>query len=359
MSAGRDQGGALGISSSTSEAARAVIGRRLGVLAEEVAALRRRDDDRRVRAERVHGLRVATRRASAALLVFRTCIDEQAWRNSRRRLRRLRRAAAAPRACDVHIAELRRRAEECPELQAQALGLLVRVLRRDRRQAEKRLASVIDRYGRRRLDRWRRDVDRAIASSGVPGRGPEPGAAPVLLSVARRVFPRIVDRLEASARGGLSQIVQLHELRLAGKRVRYAAEVLAPCDEAGVRSLLPLLSELQDRLGKINDAAERVELAERALEVVALDKDGAYEHSAMMIEALRELRGVFADERDEARRQFAQWWHQGQGAQVVAVARGVFAAPQSAERPAVVIEGTASAFLSAGASQSGPPGVRS
>src|SRR5689334_6327389 len=56
--------------------------------------------------EHVHQLRVGTRRADAALRIFRTCLPGRVYKAARRRLRRLRRAAGAARDWDVFGAEI-------------------------------------------------------------------------------------------------------------------------------------------------------------------------------------------------------------------------------------------------------------
>ena len=48
-----------------------------------------------------HQLRVATRRAGAALEIFRDCLPEKDYQTARKQLRRLRRAAGAARDWDV------------------------------------------------------------------------------------------------------------------------------------------------------------------------------------------------------------------------------------------------------------------
>src|SRR5437870_2343843 len=56
--------------------------------------------------EHVHQLRVGTRRADAALRIFRPCLPEKVYRAARRRLRRLRRAAGEARDWDVFLLRL-------------------------------------------------------------------------------------------------------------------------------------------------------------------------------------------------------------------------------------------------------------
>jgi CHAD domain-containing protein len=71
-------------------------------------------------------------------------------------------------------------------------------------------------------------------------------------SAVRKRLQRIVeDGTIAFARGRGSE---LHELRIAVKRLRYNLEFAAPLAPAGAREALDLLAQLQERLGALADA---------------------------------------------------------------------------------------------------------
>ena len=85
------------------EAARLVLEVRLRVVADHLPrAMHEADRD----PEHVHQLRVATRRADAALRIFRPCLPRKVYKEARRRLRTIRRAAGAARDWDVFLASL-------------------------------------------------------------------------------------------------------------------------------------------------------------------------------------------------------------------------------------------------------------
>src|SRR5262245_14351894 len=100
------------------EAARRVLAVRLAAVRDGLpGALHEADRD----VEHVHQLRVATRRAGAALTIFADCLPEKAYRTARKQLRRLRRAAGEARDWDVFRLGLdawraRRPAAEAPGL---------------------------------------------------------------------------------------------------------------------------------------------------------------------------------------------------------------------------------------------------
>src|SRR5262245_24754839 len=85
------------------DAARRVLTVRLQVVGEYLPkALRESEKD----VEHVHQLRVATRRAAAALRIVDCCLPVKVSKNARRRLREVRRAAGKARDWDVFLLEL-------------------------------------------------------------------------------------------------------------------------------------------------------------------------------------------------------------------------------------------------------------
>src|SRR5436305_12918635 len=92
----------LGPKAHTAEAARRVLELRLQVVRISLP-LAVHDADRDI--EHVHRLRVATRRAGAALKLFESCLPNKAFRRARKQLRAMRRAAGEARDWDVFITD--------------------------------------------------------------------------------------------------------------------------------------------------------------------------------------------------------------------------------------------------------------
>ena len=68
------------------------------------------------------------------------------------------------------------------------------------------------------------------------------------------LFDRLKD-LELAALADLSEYAQLHQVRIAGKRLRYAMEVFADCFDPTFRdTLYPRIEQLQEILGRANDS---------------------------------------------------------------------------------------------------------
>jgi CHAD domain-containing protein len=73
---------------------------------------------------------------------------------------------------------------------------------------------------------------------------------------AKRHIHIELDAFFAAAACDLSEVEALHAFRIAGKQLRYAAELLAPAFPHSFRAeTYPMIQELQDRLGQINDHA--------------------------------------------------------------------------------------------------------
>ncbi len=209
-------------------------------------AVKRQDAERSVKS--VHALRVATRRASAALGVFADLLDADQVRRARRRLRRIRRVAGAVRDCDVH-AELIKRSilPEDGDNVRSGVKALRKALQAQRDERMPELHALADRWPSAKLrKRWERLLGtvRDDASAGE-----------ALAELAGRVLAREIDAVNRAGQADLTDIENVHELRVCLKHLRYAAEVVEQSMNAQWKqSVLPRLVELQVSLGEINDA---------------------------------------------------------------------------------------------------------
>jgi CHAD domain-containing protein len=93
---------------------------------------------------------------------------------------------------------------------------------------------------------------------------------------------------------------QLHELRKAGKRLRYALELAPSAIAPRVhRRLYEELSQLQERLGEVCDY------------LVAVERLGAWHRRTRKDTPRRQLQDLLAREQqrlDKSRRRFQRWW---------------------------------------------------
>jgi CHAD domain-containing protein len=237
--------------------------------------------------EAVHQLRIWTRRAAAALRLFEPVLPRRRCKRLKRTLRRLRRTAGQARDCDV-LAE-RMESGELPGLAPTAVHL-----RSQRKAAERKLAKLHKRLVRR--GKLRRQGDKLRRKARWRGGKPASSFGPW----CREQLQPLCDEFFTLATSDLSRDTALHQLRLAGKRLRYGLELAPAAIPAATHGrLYNQLSDLQDKLGAVCDA---VVATGRLREWIAQCQDRA---------VAKELRATLKREQQELarrKRRFAQWW---------------------------------------------------
>lgn len=185
--------------------------------------------------EPVHQLRVATRRAAAALRVFADLVPRKAERHLRRSLRKLRRAAGAARDSDVFLLKLRRWTEGRPGAERPGLDLLAGMALSARRDAQA-------------------DLDATDPAETLMVAHLRCGKRESLGERASAILPGLFAELTDAANDDLDNAHRLHQLRMAGKRLRYALELFVDCYGPDVREqLVPEVESVQDLLGDAHD----------------------------------------------------------------------------------------------------------
>jgi len=104
--------------------------------------------------ERVHDMRVATRRLRAALEVFEPCFPAKCHRKALKRVKALSDALGERRDRDVSIEFLEGLVDDAPEVDRAALTLLIGSLREEQQQANEELAPYVAPKRLKKL--WRR-----------------------------------------------------------------------------------------------------------------------------------------------------------------------------------------------------------
>jgi CHAD domain-containing protein len=241
---------------------------------------------RPAQAEHVHQLRVATRRALAALDAFRPVIPANRHDWLEKRLRRLRRAAGEARDLDVLAARLtHNRVARFP-------GRLVSRLSKQRRSARAPIRKQLDKLVE--ID-WPSRVDRLLADVRKRRK------RHVFRDFALRRLKPVADSFFEKADRRLRYEDEIHSLRIAGKKLRYALEIFAPVLPG--RSLARCqrsLEQLQETLGEFTDHASAADRFER------------WAHGTAAGPERDALASLSADERrqaDAARKAFSQWWN--------------------------------------------------
>lgn len=112
--------------------------------------------------ERVHDMRVATRRLRAALEVFAPCFPAKRHRKALKRVKALADALGERRDRDVAIAFLEGFAEGAPEAEQAALAASIAQLRDEQRQANEDLAPHV---AAKRLKKLRRRLRKLVKAA--------------------------------------------------------------------------------------------------------------------------------------------------------------------------------------------------
>ena len=191
--------------------------------------------------ENLHQHRVAARRTRAVLRAARRYLDP-AWRRSLLGpLTELGTATGPVRDLDVFLEHVREELRDLDEPDRAAAGPLLTALEREHDSARGALLTVLDGTAYRLLPARLRHPPRLAAGvEAIP-----------LERVARKEFRRLVKALDRLGKD--PQEAEIHSLRIALKRVRYAAELATPDGEAQ-RRFLADAKALQDLLGKHQDA---------------------------------------------------------------------------------------------------------
>lgn len=185
----------------------------------------------------VHRLRVAIRRAEAALSAFAPVLDVERADVVRARLARIRRAAGRVRDADVRAALLAEVSRHATGDLRTTIDEVVAEIGRERARAERRLRSRLG-------ERSPRGV------TGRAGRLVRANDLAVADLMRSRLREQVAD-VRAQASAGTPEA--MHELRLAIKRLRYAAEVFGEAEPSLV-AIAEELGRFQGALGAASDA---------------------------------------------------------------------------------------------------------
>jgi CHAD domain-containing protein len=309
----------LGASTPVADAALRVLAVRLGVVRDYLGpALRDYEKD----PEYVHQLRVGTRRAGAALDIFRACLTERAHRKARKYLRRLRRAAGAARDWDVFLIEV---SGHQPPRGGRRAGFdfLLGYAAGQRLAAQAALAEAAPDYP----FAFERLTAETLHAVGAPEGGPT-----TLLDLALPVLGDRLRELDDAAAKDLEDYGNLHRVRIAGKRLRYAMEVFADCFGPAFKEVhYPAVEEMQEILGRANDSHVARGRLEALRERIKGARPKEWKRYRAGVEGLIE----FHQERlPEERRRFEGWWKSWQESGGEAAFHALLKAPAAASQAA-------------------------
>jgi hypothetical protein len=116
----------------------------------------------------------------------------------------------------------------------------------------------------------------------------------------------LVHEFETAASGDLRDYIRLHQVRIIGKRLRYAMEIFAECFAPPFRqALYPMIEQMQDILGRANDSHVALEHLEPLGEGLRGTRPGDWKRYRLGIETV-----IHYHERrlPRERRAFLRWW---------------------------------------------------
>jgi CHAD domain-containing protein len=198
--------------------------------------------------EAVHQTRVATRRLRSDLRTFEPLLEDEWARDIGDKLRWLGGLLGVARDADVLHARLKKRAESLPEEDRPAGAKLAAELTTDQQQARVHLLAGLGE------DRYAGVVQALVDATRSPRLLPEAhqpagSVGPRLLAKPWRRLRKDVKSLDDPPADDA-----LHQVRIRAKRVRYAAEALAPVLGRKAARFARAAADLQEILGEHHDA---------------------------------------------------------------------------------------------------------
>jgi CHAD domain-containing protein len=247
--------------------------------------------------EHVPQLRVATRRAAAAIDIFESCLSRKAYGRVQRQLRRLRRAAGAARDWDVFTLTLAAPSQRLHD--SPGLDFLVGYALGQRYAAQQSLEVV----GEDLAADFDKFVDEALDAIREPAsrRGPR-----TLVDLARPMLAGLLSELDEAGQQDMNNYEHLHQVRIVGKRLRYAMEVFVGCFPSAFKEMLyPAVEQMQEILGLANDS----QVAGRRLAELRVRTRAAWPADWKRFQpAIERLLRYHQRRLPQERRRFIAWW---------------------------------------------------
>ena len=201
---------------------------------EEASALKETAD-----AEKLHKLRVALRRLRTLLWAYRPILDEHFDNEQRALLKFLANAAGNTRNWDILISLVEEKSDE----------QLLSAFKQNRNQtADKSRETILNSDLTKLLRDAIREANRELNTSS--GRTPLTRFARKRVSAAQKQLKK---RMQHASKVGSSDYDSYHNVRKAGKKVRYLIEFFEPLLPKKQRKGLKNLKALQKRFGGLND----------------------------------------------------------------------------------------------------------
>ena len=239
--------------------------------------------------EYVHQMRVWSRRAVAAVDTYRNLLPKSRRKWMKSQLRQVRRSANNARDDDVFAERL-----AAERGGGEPAGLLQRV-KEHRHRSQQPIVEIYEELIESGL------LARRAAKLAKKVRLRAGGGSIHFAKWAKRRIQTELGEFFKAAAGNLEDVEALHKFRIEGKHLRYAAELLASAFPKSFRSeTYPMIQDLQDRLGQINDHANAQVRLQRWI--------GSSEGNGE-IACLHEMLAQEQCSLEQTRSEFFAWWN--------------------------------------------------
>ncbi len=221
-------------------AGRRIVKKQLQKLVEGEDAVRAGTD-----VDAVHDTRVASRRLRSLFRLLGEYYSHKQLKGLSTPLRQLARDLGNVRDLDVLIENARHYAQALPPERQRSLEALLADWYAQRVAAHQATLQYLD---SRAYQQWRARMDAFVKADDAPDATRVLDELPTLVWQHYSAVRRFEDRVQGAP------LETLHELRIEGKRLRYALEFFEDVLDGAVPQLLETLVALQDHLGELHDA---------------------------------------------------------------------------------------------------------
>jgi CHAD domain-containing protein len=224
------------------------------------------------------------------LKLYREHLSPKLFRWIKKRLHKIRRTANDARDLDVLANRLER------DYGARAAPI-IELIAKERAAVQPAIVRVANRC--RDDDRFVRKSAKLLLITGQATSSNNGAESAPFRVWAVRQFAQIADQFAASMPNEVSDTAELHQFRICAKALRYAIELVSPAFGPELREeLYPIVEEIQERLGRIQDHVTAIERCRGWMSI----RDNA----------LQETLEVLADSEHrrmaDSIRQFRDWW---------------------------------------------------
>jgi CHAD domain-containing protein len=194
--------------------------------------------------EHLHDMRVASRRLRAALTAFRDCFPAKNYRPVRAMAARLTRSLGAVRDLDVLLAELRKLNAKVSVEEQAGFHTLITALEAERAAARPLLLQTLDYLHVHGFRHKVLSLGRQARGHGGPLQAHARRQCVAGLAELYGYAPYVHDEARDK---------ELHEMRIAAKRLRYGMEIFRACFGPDIADRIDDVKAIQDKIGQIHD----------------------------------------------------------------------------------------------------------